>query len=119
MKCPLFLFALLLVGCAPPSRSGLKIHLLPGPALHVQPLAQVVVELSAGTQPLNAADVHAQADMRHAGMGSAAASVTPLGRGRYRLSALALPMAGDWVLTVKASAQGQPLSGELPFSVLP
>ncbi|GGR28200.1 FixH family protein [Deinococcus ruber] len=113
------LLALLVCGCAPSSRSALSIRLLPGPALHVQPSAEVVVELSVANRQLAAADVSAQADMRHPGMGTAVATVTPLGRGRYRLSNLDLPMAGDWVLSVKASTQGHPVSGAAAFSVLP
>lgn len=106
-------------GCAPKAGQGLEVQLVGSENLRVQPAAQLTITLLHASRPLDAPDVRAQADMRHAGMGTVRARVTPLGHGQYRLSGLNLNMAGDWLLSVSATAQGQALRGETAFVVGP
>ena len=106
-------------GCAPKAVQTLELQLSGSEGLRVQSAAQLTITLLHASRLLDAPDVRAQADMRHAGMGTVRAQVTPLGQGRYRLSGLNLNMAGDWLLSVSATEQGQSLRGETALLVEP
>ena len=113
------LLLVLVTSCAPKAVQTLTLQLDGSEGLRVQSAAQLTVTLLHGSRPLEATDVRAQADMRHAGMGTVRARVMPLGQGRYRLSGLNLNMAGDWVLSVSATEQGESLHSETAFVVEP
>ena len=113
------LFLSVATSCAPKAVQTLEFQLDGSEGLRVQSAAQLTVTLLHGSRLLDATDVRAQADMRHAGMGTVRARVTPLGKGRYRLSGLDLNMAGDWVLSVSATEQSESLHSETAFVVEP
>jgi len=64
----------------------------------------VTARISAGAEPLLGATVTVRGDMTHAGMAPALADLTEEGAGVYVTDGFALPMAGDWIVTLEVEA---------------
>lgn len=117
MKLPLLpwvapLGILILVGSfacrgAPPPETGdpdLTLHLAISPTPPVVGPARLLVTLTdkQGTG-VSGASVRVEGNMNHAGMVPVADTAVEEGEGRYAVAAFRFTMAGDWILTVKAS----------------
>jgi hypothetical protein len=68
----------------------------------VGPAAVTVTLAEAGGRPVEGAKVELEGDMTHAGMVPVLAEASETAAGRYE-STLRLTMAGDWILTVRAT----------------
>ncbi len=102
----------------------------PGPAidvtLSVSPtpatvgVARVLVVVHGSTgAPVNDAEVLVEGDMTHSGMPPSSERAEPAGQGRYVVAAFPLVMAGEWVLTARATVpNGEVGVGRLLLTVV-
>jgi len=78
----------------------------------------VTARVSDGEEPLVGAVVTARGDMTHAGMAPELGELEEGEPGAYATSDFALPMAGDWIITIEvAAADGRQATSETFVSI--
>jgi hypothetical protein len=84
--------------------SGLALNVAISPTPPSVGPARLIISLadSAGT-PLDGAEILVEGNMSHAGMAPVVDTALAEGPGKYGVSSFSFTMAGDWVLTLRAT----------------
>ena len=103
----LLLFPPVLGGCRGETETGdpgliLDLSISPTPPAVGQARLIITLEDTTGA-PLEAAEIVVEGNMSHAGMAPVLDTALAEGPGRYGISDFSFTMAGDWILTLRAS----------------